>query len=318
MSEQSSEVSLQRSSSRTHSFSSANLENWKLCDLRLDLERKLRRRNLRHHGQLKNGATKKSVNLFFRYNARSISELYDQCSPEEWADLLYTADVNIHKHLNVALELYIKEVLTVQRHDRWLWFVKNAEYFPEEVNELINIFNAQKIDITKFANDVYLLLRCMDPKINCLRLIGLPNSGKSLIGQLLVSPFVSSYVNNHNSENEFYLSSFLNKAVCICEELMITPATAEDFKSILGGAKLDISKKYTSKQVLIRTPIIVTSNHEKFGRGHLNPADEYALSIRCYTYFFINAYKPKCNISLSALAYLIYTYCDYPNKSAFY
>lgn len=252
----------------------------------------------------------------FKYNARSISELFDQCSSTEWAELLYSADVNLHKHLNIALEMYIKESLDIQRNDRWTWFIKCAKDIPDQVMEFRKLFQAQHVNLTKFANDIYYLLRCVDHKINCLRLIGTPNSGKSLIAQLLCSSFISAYVNNHNSENEFYLSCFLNKAICLCEELMITPATAEDFKSILGGAKLEISKKYTAKQILIRTPIVVTSNHETFGRGHVAPADEIALSLRCFTYRFSSAYKPKLTLTLPAFAYLIYVSCDCINKNA--
>lgn len=253
----------------------------------------------------------------FKYRARSISELYDQCTATEWGELVSICDVNVHKHLNIALELYIKELLELQRRDRWLWFIRQAENFDvNEVNELRKIFSIQGVDLIKFSNDVYCILRMIDPKINCLRIIGLSNTCKSLVGQLIVEDFISSYVNNHNSENEFYLSSFLNKSICICEELMVTPATAEDFKSILGGAKLDISKKYTSKQVLIRTPIIVTSNHAKFGRGHLSPSDEHALDNRCYTYYFNTPYRPKIKITMPSLAYLIYVSCSMSNKNS--
>lgn len=276
----------------------------------------MRRKNLRHQSQIRNESTRKCLSLLFKYKARSISELYDQCSSAEWGELLYVADINLHKHLNVALEMYIKEALMLQRNDRWIWLIRNAINFnPIEVDELFKLFNAQNIDVVKFSNHVYCLLRLIDPKINALKLVGISNSGKSLIAQLIVETFVSSYVNNHNSENEFYLSSFLNKAICICEELMITPATAEDFKSILGGAKLDISKKYTSKQVLCRTPIIITSNHSKFGRGHLNPIDEVALNNRCYIYNFITEFRPAVHISCASLAYLIYISCTMSNKN---
>lgn len=181
------------------------------------------------------------MNLFFKYNARSVSELFDQCTADEWADLVYIADVNLHKYLNVAYELFVKENLYLQRQDRWGWFVKNAENIPHEVSQLRELFYQQGIGIPNFANSLFDILQEQNPKINTLRLVGVPNSGKSLLAQLIVAPFISAYVNNHNSENEFYLSSFLNKSVCLCEELMCTPATAEDFKSILAGAKIDIS-----------------------------------------------------------------------------
>lgn len=317
MCEPSSETSQQLCASRTLSSAIQSSQTSNLSVLHSDLEDQLKRRNVRHQSQLRNVATKRCLNLFFKYNARSISELYDQCTSFEWADLLTVADINLHKHLNIALEMYIKECLCLQRADRWLWFIKQGINYEEEVQELRNIFKVQNINLTNFANHIYSILRCIDPKINCLKLWGTANSCKTLLAQLLIEPFIASYVNNHNSENEFYLSSFLNKSICICEELMITPATAEDFKSILGGQKLDISKKYTSKQVLIRTPIIVTSNHSNFGRGHLNPVDEQALNLRCYTYQFNTTYRPKCKITTPALAYLIFDACTMTNKNTF-
>lgn len=148
-------------------------------------------------------------------------------------------------------------------------------------------------------------LNCEDEKLNCLRIFGTPNSGKTLLARLICNNFICAFVNNHNSENEFYLSCFLNKAIALCEELMITPATAEDFKSILGGAPLMISKKYNEKQVLIRTPILVTSNHKLFGRGHVPPADEDALCKRCIDYHFTVSYRPKCHVTSEAFAHFV-------------
>lgn len=249
------------------------------------------------------------MELYFKYNARSVSELFDQCTADEWSNLIYLSDINLHKYLNVAHELFIKENLYLQRQDRWGWFVKNAENIPEQIDQLKELFFQQGISISNFSDCLYDILQEVNPKINTLRLVGTPNSGKSLIAQLIVAPFISAYVNNHNSENEFYLSSFLNKTICLCEELMCTPATAEDFKSILGGAKIDISKKYTSKQILMRTPIIVTTNHYKFGRGHLSPADELALQFRCYTFNFKSIFKPSCIITTAALSYLMLISC---------
>lgn len=302
-------MSRQPSPSRTPSSPPPRFLSLRPYEQRLDLDKLLRRRNLRHQGQLKNLATRKATNLIFKYGARSTSELYDQCTSDEWSELIYAADTKIHNHVNTALELFIKDSLVLQREDRWGWFIKYSENIPAEINEFKQLFCAQNIDIINFANDLYDLLQCVDSKKNCLRMIGVANSGKTLIAQLIAKPFISAYVNNHNSENEFYLSSFLNKSICLCEELMCTPATAEDFKSILGGANIDISKKYSSKQMLTRTPIIVTSNHKTFGRGHLPPVDENALSLRCYQYNFVSQFKPKLTLTLPALAYLMLISC---------
>lgn len=253
----------------------------------------------------------------FKYDVKSVCELYDKCTAEEWSELIYVGDIAVHKHLNIALEMYIKECLNLQRNDRWVWLCKYAEYNGGEVNEFKRLFATQNIDIKKFSNDVYDLLRCTEHKRNCLRLWGVANSGKSLIAQLIASVFISAYVNNHNSENEFFLSCFLNTAIALCEEMFVTQATAEDMKSIMGGAPLLVSKKYTAKQILSRTPIIITSNHALFGRGHLAPVDENALKIRCFSYNFTTQFVPKMTLSVPALAYLIYVSCDRPNKSDF-
>ena len=56
--------------------------------------------------------------------------------------------------------------------------------------------------------------------------------------------------------------------------------------------EIDISKKYVGRQLLTRTPFVITSNYTRFGRGHLPPTDENALCSRCFTYQFQAVYKP--------------------------
>lgn len=67
-------------------------------------------------------------------------------------------------------------------------------------------------------------------------------------------------------------------------------------KSVLGGQNIDVAKKFNEKQLLCRTPVIITSNYSRFGRGHLCPTDELALCLRCNTYNFTIAYKPKIRL----------------------
>lgn len=231
------------------------------------------------------------------------------CTSYEWAELVYVSNGDHHQSLKVALELYIKDCLDIQRYDRWNWMLVNnsdqCQGNGEQCRELSIIFKNNHINIGEFAKAVHDVLNCVDEKKNCLRLIGCSNSCKTLIASCIAAPFITSYVNNHNSENEFYLSAFLNKTLALCEELFVTTATAEDFKSILGGAPLNISKKYNEKQILTRTPVIVTSNHEKFGRGHIPLVDEAALANRCFTFRFSVPYKPKCHIEPASLAHYL-------------
>lgn len=188
----------------------------------------------------------------------------------------------------------------MQREDMWKYATQLAlQHTPdvEQMTEFDNLFRANNIDPNQFVQSLKFILRKVDPKINAIRLIGVPDSGKSLIANCICEPFITCYNNNHGSENEFYLSNMLNKAIILCEELYVTIATAEDLKSVLGGQNIDIAKKFNEKQLLCRTPVVITSNYSRFGRGHLPPTDENALAIRCHTYNFSTSYKPACRLT---------------------
>lgn len=238
------------------------------------------------------------LTLLKKTQSRSTSELFDKCTTEEWKRICYIT--NYHEIIRCAIELYTKELLDLQRVDMYKYVLNLYSTTPvdrKQQLEIKTIFYNNNIDTKKFCTDLITVLRKSDYKINGLKLYGNPDTCKSLIGNCIVAPFVCCYMNNHGSENEFFISNMLNKSIVLCEELFVTPATAEDFKSILGGQNIDISKKYNEKQLMCRTPIIITSNYKQFGRGHLPSLDESALDNRCFTYYFHTAYKPNVKIT---------------------
>lgn len=173
----------------------------------------------------------------------------------------------------------------------------NTPIDPAQQAEFKHILTINKIDINLFCKQLICVLRKTDFKINAFRMFGKPDTCKSLLANCIVAPFVCCYMNNHGSENEFFISNMLNKSIVLCEELYITTATAEDFKSILGGQNIDVDKKYNEKQLMCRTPIIITSNYERFGRGHIGELDEQALRNRCFSFTFNVTYKPSIKLS---------------------
>lgn len=242
------------------------------------------------------------MELLKKYEARSTSELYDKCTFAEWQEITVSPDY--HALLRTALELYIKYNLDMQRGDMWGFAYKKALKQCPDVNqfeEFDKVFKNNNICPIEFAKSLKQILNKELNKVNCLRLIGVPNSGKTLLANCIVAPFITCYNNNHGSENEFYLSNMLNKSIILCEELYITIATAEDMKSVLGGQPLDIAKKFSEKQLLSRTPVIITSNYRRFGRGHLSATDETALALRCQTYDFIVKVSPSCDLEWQQL-----------------
>lgn len=246
-----------------------------------------------------------AIRLIYKYQARSISELFDKCTSDEFASLIYQCS-NYQKVIIPVLDLFVKDSLEIQRRNRWEYLLSKGKFNYDEELELLKLFTAQQINPIDFARKLKTVFLCEKPKVNCIRLYGAPNSGKSLLGQLISSCFITCYANNHGSENEFFLSNFLNKALILCEELYVTQATAEDFKSILGGANIDISKKYSEKQILSRTPIIVTSNFNDFGRGHLNAIDEQALKSRCFSFYFSSSFTPTVHITAPSMFHFLW------------
>lgn len=250
-----------------------------------------------------------AINLVYKYKARTVSELYDKCTSDEFASMIYNSE-NYHKTLLAALEIFIKDSLELQRRNRWEYLLSFSAPNMEEEREILRLFQTQNIDPVFFAECLKSVLMCERPKINSFKIHGVPNSGKTLIAQLICQPFISCYANNHGSENEFFMSNFLNKSLILCEELYITQATCEDFKSILGGVPIDICKKHQEKQIWSRTPVIITSNFAKYGRGHLSAIDETALSLRGFTFEFNQSFVPKMLITLPSFAHFLFLCCN--------
>lgn len=234
------------------------------------------------------------------------SELFARCTYQEWLQLLCLP--NYRDFINTALEINTKYKFDAQRKNRWLYacgLAFTGSRDKRQINEFYKLFEKNNINPKKFALDVIDLLTCTHYKKNTLKLHGAPNSCKSLIAKFICEPFLTCHINNHNSENEFYLSNAIMKVIIWADELFLTPATAEDFKGVLGGQPVDISQKYVSKQVLERTPVIITSNYDKFGRGHLPDVDEIALNNRCYIYRFTIAFEPAIKLNFENFYYFL-------------
>lgn len=286
----------------------SSLKNYPLlpdCGPYINLEEHLKTRSLLHQSRLKSASTKTATSLVYKYHARSVSELYNLCTADEWASLCYSS-ANYNRDITVALDIYIKDSLECQRRDRWEWLISYQSFLPDEETEILKCLLANKIDPIVFMTQLKIILDCSEHKKNTFKLWGIPDSGKSLLSQLICKNFICSFVSNHGSEQEFFFSNFLNKSILSCEELYVTTATVEDYKSILGGAPIDIPKKFNEKQLMSRTPIILTSNYKLFGRGHLTPVDEQALQSRCFSFEFICIYKPRVTVTAPALAHLLH------------
>lgn len=124
-------------------------------------------------------------------------------------------------------------------------------------------------------------------KRNTLYLIGVPNSGKSLISNSLALSGIFPFHTGEYSKNS---SDFQFEDMVLCrtahfDEPQIEPGKIEKFKVILEGGRFDTSVKFEAKGHVSGVPIIVTTNDEMWRYA---PGSASAFEARIYRYDFKN------------------------------
>nr|QTE04056.1 MAG: nonstructural protein 1 [Turdus naumanni densovirus] len=235
-----------------------------------------------------NPALRSVMTLMISLMTTTQSELMDKASPEEWFHI-YTSGKTI-KAVNDAFEIgrciVEKYFLTAQRENRWNWLIQFAKHDENQCYFFDSLLYAHGINKKQFVQDIYDWLMCTHHKKNALFLFGPPNTGKTFIARLLTQTFLVGNMNLKGVTSDFYYEALLNKSIAVMEELWVIPLVCDDFKSILGGVEIDINKKHVEMQRLQRIPVVITCNHDRLGRGFLQPVDEDALQNRCYKYHF--------------------------------
>lgn len=225
-----------------------------------------------------------------------MSELLDKSTEKEWEAMRKGKDWQ--EALNRELSYYLKKRLELEKEPwKYLESIRETEN-ATAVAEIGKILAAQRIEENDFRTWVKKIINKEDYKVNSLRLFGRPNSCKTLIAGLITAPFITYRASKSNPQNDFYMSDMLSKSIILLDDLQISVQICEDMKQIIGGGEMDVNVKYSvNKQRMKRTPVIVTSNHQRWGGGLLSGINESALNARCKTYNFRNGYKPRCNIT---------------------
>jgi len=195
--------------------------------------------------------------------------------------------------LNLCIDQARHILLHRQSKCRWSWFLSRASQDTSESAEWARWFTTQRINPQKFASDLKCLLTMNDFKRNCLRLWGPASTGKTLVIKAIASHFLAHYQGMCGAHSDFAHEGFINVAVAVVEEVFLLPKEADDWKSLMCGQNLSVNNKYKPKQQIKRTPILMTSNHYKLGRGYLKPHDETAFHTRMFDYPCNNAFEPK-------------------------
>lgn len=230
-----------------------------------------------------------------------IEKFAERCIENRWWDQLAvrrgmhpTEYATWHKSITPekwkVVEQYIYWAMCI-RQDRFEFLRTN--YKPDFANaEMWNrFFKHQNVIKDSFIKMIRTWLTQEYGRINCLRLVGRPGTGKSLFAQTLSKALLHGKLKVHTTgSGNFYFESCTNKALILWEECMVDVQTAQDVKKLFAGDSLMSDIKYGSPAVVTRTPVIITSNSMSFGRGFLPSVDEVALEDRCYTLHFNNVF----------------------------
>ncbi len=246
------------------------------------------------------------IKILLKFNILTISEAFDlPCDVYQQ----FMSEENYRFYIRPALEIIRQRARKLQCLDRWDYMrscIEDHKPHDHIIKIVKDIFVKQGIDIKHFARDLKIVLNGEEDKVRCFKMTGAINSGKSLISQAIADMFLTCRLTMNGCASEFYYSGMLQQSLILLEEVFLTTATSDDFKSILSGYPMSVNiKSEKNRETLKNTPSIITSNFDQFGRGYLCGTEEAALTARCKVYKFKCAIKPGVKLCSKDVVYTI-------------
>lgn len=196
-----------------------------------------------------------------------------------------------------------KRLFDAQNRNLW-------HYFRQAVTPIRNTYferllRANHIRPEEFRAAVLSWLQKEHYKKNTLKLIGDPNSGKTMIANLFRDVFISSSWLNSSTGSAFNFGNLVYSTIICLEEPFLPPTMLEDMKNVCGGTPISVDVKYSSFEQLTRKPVIITSNFTTLCRGYAPQISEAAIDLRCFTFRFDTFVPPKCRITAGHLLHFL-------------
>lgn len=260
---------------------------------------------------------------FVKCNIREICDLIHELQPQtltELEDSMTLPDYTKHlKYANAQTLKFLEEVVRKEciartlheRQDRLQTLQRFADgkHDPAVCAIMNGHLKKCRIVPTNFKTAIRDLLALTSYKKNTIFIHGCIDSGKSLIAQALVEPFVCYRGTMTGISGDHYFDDMLQKSIILIEEGWILQAFADDYKSILSGYPLSLNLKHVrQRSKLLRTPVIITSNYPDLGRQYLRNVDEIALKARCVMFNFNK--KFQCDRFLTQKQICSWILCD--------
>jgi hypothetical protein len=258
------------------------LEMWSKREIRREESEKHKANFIKH----KKDAYDFIKDLVLKYGCTSQAQFNRRISPTEFEIIMtaygpstYTSHVRAIIKYNNALKLKEQDRKPFMFHID----INNASSKVQE-DYLMYLFEENGIDFTYFMAWCIIIIDMHINKVNTLILNGPPNTGKSMLLQLITKGLVKAFITRTGDATQFHLQNCLDKRILLFEEPRITPATVDDMKLLLGGEEFDIQIKHSDPEGLKRTPVLISTN-KPIG-FHLSPIDNEALEVRSRLFNF--------------------------------
>ena len=136
---------------------------------------------------------------------------------------------------------------------------------------------------------------------------GPPGTGKSMLANALCRPWLTGTLSVHalGGTGSFALMNAAQKNVVLMEEPYFNEFTAREMLKLFNGDYFQTDVKNENYRTIPPTPIIVTTNHTKYGLGYLNCITEGAFKRRETQYNLSRPFQSSVRLEAAPLWDLI-------------
>ncbi len=197
-----------------------------------------------------------------KYNAHSTKHLSAIMSLEDSKATFQVVGSTWHPMANKVFDAVNAERYRKITTGTYMDYIKSnqEESKPENVEWLEMLLQENNIPVVNFLTWFIMIIDKKLPKINTFVIKGPPNTGKSMLINLLLQGYPQARISRQGELTPFYLQNLVSKPIGIFEEPRILPTTADDMKLLFGGEPLEVQVKNSDSEKLTRKPIFITSN----------------------------------------------------------
>lgn len=132
-------------------------------------------------------------------------------------------------------------------------------------NDLLEYFDSLEDAKRKFITDLYEILEKTHQKTNTFSIVSPPSAGKNFfIETVLAFYWNTGVIQSFTRYDQFPLMEAVNRRVNYWDEPNFEPDAVETIKKLFAGTALKAKVKHQKEANVQKTPVIITSNYDKF------------------------------------------------------